>query len=378
MRSALTAVAFALVLGLFGIAFLQGGATEPPPAAPPTDASDTTSPTTAPETSDDLLVRAQAVFRPLPTEPPVLEGNPYSPEKELLGRMLWFDPRLSSSWFISCNSCHNLGTAGVDLQPRSIGHAWQRGGRNSPTVLNAVFNLAQFWDGRAEDLAAQATGPIQDALEMNNTPERVINTLMSMPRYVELFEAAFPDAEEAVTFENMALAIEVFESTLLTPGARFDRFLEGDTAALSDLERQGLELFMNRGCSGCHMGVNVGGTNYYPFGVIERPDAEILPPDDVGRFRITNVEADRYAFKSPTLRNIELTPPYFHSGVVWELADAVRIMGSAQLGQELTDEEVAAITAFLRTLTGEQPVVEQPVLPPITSLTPKPVPTGRP
>ena len=374
MRTILTALACAIILGIAGTAFLQPTA-DPP--TPPTE-EEQRGAETAPAADDPLLLRAQAMFQPIPTEIPVLEGNPFSVEKEVLGRALWFDPRLSSSWFISCNSCHNLGTAGVDLQPRSIGHAWQRGGRNSPTVLNSVFNLAQFWDGRAEDLAAQAMGPIQDALEMNNTPERVINTISSMPDYVAMFEAAFPDDPDPVTFENIALAIEVFESTLLTPDAPFDHFLRGDLAALDDLERRGLDLFMSRGCAGCHLGVNLGGTAYYPFGVVERPDAEILPPGDVGRFAVTNAEADRYSFKSPTLRNVALTPPYFHSGVVWELEDAVRIMGSAQLGQELNDDEVGAITAFLRTLTGTQPVVEIPELPAITSLTPKPVPGPRP
>lgn len=368
MRSALAALAFTVLLSLSGTAFLQ--ATAEPPA---TDARVGTTATT-----EDLMQRARALFEPIPTEPPLLPGNPFTVEKEELGRALWFDPRLSSSWFISCNSCHNLGTAGVDLQPRSIGHAWQRGGRNSPTVLNSVFNLAQFWDGRAEDLAAQAMGPIQDALEMNNTPERVINTLASMPAYVEMFDAAFPDEVEPLTFENIALAIEVFESTLLTPDAPFDDFLRGDADALNSYELTGLDLFMSRGCAGCHLGVNVGGTAYYSFGVVERPNAEILPPDDVGRFSVTQLESDRYAFKSPTLRNVALTPPYFHSGVVWELEDAVKIMGSAQLGQELTDDEVAAITAFLHTLTGKQPQVEQPVLPAITRLTPKPIPGARP
>ncbi len=377
MRSALLVIASALVLGLAGIGYLQGTAEPPAPPTTPDDPS-RSGEAQQEETEDVLLTRAQAMFEPIPTEIPLLENNPFTAEKEALGRALWFDPRLSSSWFISCNSCHTLGTAGVDLQPRSLGHAWQRGGRNSPTVLNAVFNLAQFWDGRAQDLAAQAVGPIQDALEMNNTPERVLNTLSSMPGYVQMFGAAFPGSQDPVTFENIALAIEVFESTLLTPDAPFDRFLRGDTTALSERERTGLDLFISRGCAACHQGVNVGGTAYYPFGVVERPDAEILPPGDVGRFAITNVEADRYAFKSPTLRNVAITPPYFHSGVVWELEDAVRIMGSAQLGQELTDDEVAAITAFLHTLTGRQPVVELPELPPITELTPKPVPSGRP
>lgn len=327
--------------------------------------------------TDSLLVTAQSLFEPIPQETPILEGNEYSDEKELLGRSLFFDPRLSGSWFISCNSCHNVGTGGVDLQPRSIGHAWQRGGRNSPTVLNAVFNIAQFWDGRAEDLAAQAMGPIQDALEMNNTPERVIATLASMPGYVEMFEAAFPDEDSPVTFENIALAIEVFESTLITPNSRFDQYLEGDRDALTEEEKEGLNLFIRRGCAACHQGINVGGQGYFPFGVVEQPDAMVLPHGDVGRFGVTNVESDRYSFKSPTLRNIALTAPYFHSGVVWDLEEAVRIMGSAQLGTQLTEDEVASITLFLHTLTGEQPLVTIPEMPAITPATPRPEPMSR-
>lgn len=361
MNPSRTAVTLILFLGLVavGVVLAQSEA----PEAEPDDA---------------LMERARSTFEPIPVGPPDLEGNPHSAEKEELGKQLFFDPRLSRSWAISCNSCHNMGMAGVDLQPLSLGHGWQRGGRNSPTVLNSVFNIAQFWDGRAPDLAEQAMGPIQDALEMNSTPERVIRTLSSMPGYVEAFAEAFPDDEEPVDFENVALAIEVFESTLLTPNAPFDEFLRGDAQALSDQERSGLDLFMSRGCAGCHGGINLGGHGYYPFGVVERPEEEILPREDVGRFAITDVEADRYAFKSPTLRNVELTPPYFHSGVVWELEEAVRIMGSAQLGAELADEEVADITAFLRTLTGDQPQVTQPVLPQITDRTPQPEPMMRP
>lgn len=326
----------------------------------------------APAVEDSLMRTAQVLFNPIPHDIPDLSNNPYSDEKELLGRSLFFDPRLSSSWVVSCNSCHNVGTAGVDLQPQSVGHGWQRGGRNSPTIFNAVFNIAQFWDGRADDLAMQAMGPIQDALEMNNTPERVIQTVGSMPGYVEMFHAAFPDEEDPVTFENIALAIEVFETTLLTPDSAFDRFLEGDSDALDAQERAGLELFISRGCVACHMGTNLGGHGYYPFGVAELPDADILPRDDVGRYSVTQVEEDMYVFKSPTLRNIALTPPYFHSGIIWDLADAVRIMGAAQLGANLTDEEVGSITAFLHTLTGTQPSVAIPVLPSITDSTPRP------
>lgn len=215
-------------------------------------------------------------------------------------------------------------------------------------------------------------GPVQAAVEMNNTPERAVATLQSIPEYVERFSTVFAGDEDPVTFENMAAAIEAFEATLLTPDSRFDQYLKGNGRALGAMEKQGLRLFMDKGCSACHGGVNVGGAGYYPFGVVEKPGADILPPEDKGRFAVTQTASDEYVFKSPTLRNIELTPPYFHSGKVWSLAQAVGIMGSAQLGQTLGEDETQAITAFLNTLTGEQPIVEYPILPPHTKATPKP------
>jgi cytochrome c peroxidase len=261
---------------------------------------------------------------------------------------------------------------GVDLMETSIGHGWQKGPRNAPTVLNAVFNIAQFWDGRAEDLAAQAQGPVQAGVEMNNTPDRAVATLKSMTEYVDRFGRAFPDDPDPVTFDNMALAIEVFEATLLTPNSPLDQMLLGDAEALSEPEKEGLGLFMGKGCTSCHNGVNVGGAGYFPFGLVAAPDADIRPVEDRGRFAVTQTAQDDYVFKSPSLRNITLTPPYFHSGKVWDLTRAVRVMGTAQLGAELTDEEATAIVAFLHTLTGDQPQVEYPVLPPFSTDTPPP------
>jgi cytochrome c peroxidase len=312
------------------------------------------------------------LFDVIPRTPPDLPGNAVTEEKVELGRLLYFEPRLSSSWLISCNTCHNVGLAGVDLLETSVGHGWQRGPRNAPTVFNAVFNVAQFWDGRAQDLMEQAKGPIQASVEMNSDPERVVETLKSIPQYVSWFEAAFPGEADPVTFDNMARAIEAFEATLITPGARFDRFLEGDLDALTPLEQEGLALFVSKGCSACHNGINVGGGSYHPFGVVERPGAAILPPGDRGRYEVTRTATDDYVFRSPSLRNVELTPPYFHSGAVWDLEEAVAVMSAAQLGTELTPEQAAAITAFLRTLTGEQPVIEYPILPPHTERTPLP------
>jgi len=316
---------------------------------------------------------ARALFQPVPDTAPALENNPANPARVELGKMLYFDPRLSASHLISCNTCHNVGLGGVDLQETSVGHGWQKGPRNAPTVLNSVFNIAQFWDGRAKDLAEQAKGPVQASVEMSNSPQQVVATLKSMPEYVVLFAKAFSGEKDPVTFDNMAKAIEVFEATLITPNAPFDRFLKGNEQALDATEKEGLQLFMNKGCGSCHNGVNIGGTSYFPFGVWEVPTAEVRPIGDVGRFQVTNTAADRYVFKSPSLRNIALTPPYFHSGKIWELTDAVTIMGTAQLGIALGPAEAEKITSFLRTLTGDQPQVVHPVLPPNSRTTPRPM-----
>ena len=322
--------------------------------------------------ADDLMKRAQGQFKPIPSTPPVIEGNPATPEKVELGRILYFDPRLSESHLISCQTCHNVGLAGVDLQETSVGHGWQKGPRNAPTVLNAVFNIAQFWDGRAKDLAEQAKGPVQASVEMNSTPELAVKTLKSMPEYKEAFAAAYPEQEDPVTFDNMAKAIEAFEATLITPNAPFDNYLKGDEKALSAQEKTGLKLFMDKGCVSCHNGINVGGQGYYPFGVVKKPGADILPPEDKGRYAVTKTATDEYVFRSPSLRNVDLTPPYFHSGQVWLLEQAVAVMGSAQLGISLSDQETKDIQAYLVTLNGDQPEVLHPVLPERTPETPHP------
>jgi cytochrome c peroxidase len=322
-------------------------------------------------TANELRDNALAMFSPLPSTVPALADNPVTPEKIDLGKALFFDPRMSASGVFSCNSCHNLATGGDDNMPVSIGHGWQKGPRNSPTVLNAVFNEAQFWDGRAADLAAQAKGPVQAGVEMANTPENVLATLNSMPQYQEWFKGAFPDEADPVTFDNFAKAIEAFEATLITP-APFDAFLNGDDNALTDQQKEGLALFMEAGCAACHNGVNVGGLGYYPFGLIEKPGADILPEGDKGRYVVTETAADEYVFRAAPLRNIAVTAPYFHSGVVWDLRTAVAIMAESQLGAELNEAEVDAITAFLESLTGRVPEVVYPILPPETATTPHP------
>ena len=322
---------------------------------------------------DDLMQRARAAFKPVPATAPALKENKGNVDRLQLGKMLFFEPRLSASYLISCNTCHNVGLGGADLQETSTGHGWQKGPRNAPTVLNSVYNIAQFWDGRAPDLAAQAKGPVQASVEMNNKPEQVVATLKSIPGYVKLFGKAFPGEKDPVTFDNMAKAIELFEATLVTPDAPFDKYLKGNDKALSAREKEGLALFMDKGCGACHGGVNMGGAGYFPFGLKEAPLAELLPPEDLGRFKVTNTASDKYVYKAPSLRNIALTPPYFHSGKVWKLKDAVAVMGTAQLGIKLNDDESDKITAFLLTLNGRQPKVVYPILPEGSDSTPKPV-----
>ena len=321
-----------------------------------------------PALADELLDSARDYFQPLPSTVPAQVDNPITDEKIELGKMLYFDPRLSASGVFSCYSCHNLTTGGDDNLPTSIGHGWQSGPRNAPTSLNAVFNVAQFWDGRADDLKAQAKGPIQAGVEMANTPANVEATLSSMPAYVEAFDASFDDG---VSFDNMAKAIEAFEATLITP-APFDAYLNGDEAALSDVQKAGLQLFIDKGCVACHAGINVGGEGYFPFGLIEKPGADVLPEGDKGRFAVTDTADDEYVFRAGPLRNIALTAPYFHSGKVWSLEVAVQIMAESQLGEELTDDETTQIVAFLDSLTGELPPITTPVLPAETASTPRP------
>jgi cytochrome c peroxidase len=320
---------------------------------------------------DTLLKDAQAVFQPIPDKAPVIKNNEATADKVELGKMLYFDPRLSKSGLISCNTCHNVGMGGADFQQTSTGHGWKQGPRNAPTVLNSVFNVAQFWDGRAKDLAEQAKGPVQAGVEMNNTPENVVKTLNSMPEYVTLFKKSFPEQQNPVTFDNMARAIEVFEATLLTPGSKFDVFLKGDANALTQDEKDGLQLFVGNDCSSCHGGINMGGDAYHPLGVVKKPSDTIIAGDK-GRFTITQAKGDEFFFKSPSLRNIELTPPYFHSGVVWDLEEAVSVMNDSQIGADLKEDDIRKIVVFLKTTTGKQPEIRYPILPAPTRATLKP------
>ena len=320
---------------------------------------------------DTLMQDAQAQFQPVPAQAPAIKGNEATPDKIELGKMLYFEPRLSKSALISCNTCHNVGLGGADFQQTSTGHGWKQGPRNSPTVFNSVFNVAQFWDGRAKDLAEQAKGPIQAGVEMNSTPENVVKTLNSMPEYVALFKKAFPGDKDPVSFDNMAKAIGAFERKLATPGP-CDKYLAGDEAAMSDDAKHGLAVFMASGCTGCHSGPLLGGSMYMKTGLT----APYADTTDTGRFGITKAEADKFMFKVPSLRNVAKTAPYFHDGKIADLPAAIREMGKLQLGKTFTDDEVKWIGAFLDALTGEVPaaLTAQPKLPKSGPKTPKPDP----
>ncbi|MGE6380474.1 cytochrome-c peroxidase [Shewanella baltica] len=291
------------------------------------------------------------------------------PEKVELGKMLFFEPRLSKSGYISCNSCHNLATGGVDALPTSVGHNWQQGPINSPTVLNANYMLAQFWDGRASDLQAQAAGPIENPKEMGYSHALATQTIASMPAYRAHFAKVYGD--ENVTIDRLTDAISTFEKTLVTPNSPFDQYLLGKQDAISVDAKAGYQLFKSKGCVSCHNGPAVGGTMYMKMGLI-KPFHTNNPAE--GRIAVTGKEADKFVFKVPTLRNIELTYPYFHDGSVWTLEEAVNTMADIQLGQKLSDKENLEMVAFLVSLTGVQPQITLPILPPSNKNTPRPVP----
>ena len=276
-----------------------------------------------------------------------------------LGKNLFFDPRLSKSGFISCNSCH-------------IGHNWHQGPINAPTVLNSSMNVAQFWDGRAADLKAQAGGPIANPGEMGFTHELAVDVLQSIPAYVAEFKKVF--GSDKVTIDEVTKAIAAFEETLVTPNSRFDKWLKGDKKALNADETAGYKLFKESGCVACHNGPAVGGNSYQKMGVVEPYKTANMAE---GRSAVTGNDADRFNFKVPTLRNVELTYPYFHDGEAATLKDAVNTMGRVQLGKKFTDEENAKIVAFLKTLTGDQPSFKLPILPPSSDSTPRPQPFSK-
>jgi cytochrome c peroxidase len=324
---------------------------------------------TAPDV-EALRRQAEGIFGPLP-ELVGTTANPVTDDKVVLGRMLYYDKRLSKNHDIACNSCHLLSEYGQDGQATSPGHRGQRGARNSPTVYNAALHFAQFWDGRAKDVEEQAKGPVLNPIEMAmSSEEAVLVLLRSIPGYVDLFGKAFPSLVDSITYDSMAQAIGAFERKLMTPG-RFDAFMAGDTSALTPDEVRGLQTFIETGCITCHMGPAVGGTMYQKLGLVKP-----YPTKDPGRFDVTGREQDRGFFKVPSLRNIDRTGPYFHDGSIASLESAVSIMAEYQLGKQLSPEDNASIRTFLAALTGDvdSAYVAEPTLPESGPDTPAPDP----
>jgi cytochrome c peroxidase len=310
-----------------------------------------------------------SMFAPLPDVVPVKAIGPLE-ERIALGRMLYYDPRLSKSQKIACNDCHDLARYGVDGEPTSQGHNGQRGDRNSPTVYNAAAQFVQFWDGRAPNVEEQAKGPVLNPVEMAMASDKqVVAVLKSIPGYVAAFRRAYPDARDPLTYDNMADAIGAFERQLLTP-SRWDKYLTGDDAALAPEEQQGFNAFVSAGCQTCHAGALMGGHLFQRIGLV-RPYPDTSDP---GRYKVTGSESDRMVFKVPSLRNIDKTAPYFHHGRVATLDQAVVEMGDYQLGKPLTEAQVRSIVTFLKTLTGDIPAdyIRKPDLPPSGPKTPGP------
>lgn len=291
------------------------------------------------------------------------KNNKFTKEKIELGKKLYFDPRLSQSGLISCNTCHNLATGGVDGVEAAIGDKWTANPHhlNSPTVYNSVFNKVQFWDGRSPHLEDQAQGPIQASPEMASPKGLVEQRINSIPAYVAEFKKAY-GKDAKINFELATRTIGLFERTLVTP-SRYDDFLHGNSKALSKTEKEGLKLFIDKGCIACHTGIGLGES-------MQSFDANgIYKYKDVGDFK---GDANKMV-KVPTLRNIEETAPYFHNGKIWTLKEAIQTMGKVQLSTEINDSDTAKIEAFLKSLTGKKPVITYPVLPASTATTTRPI-----
>jgi cytochrome c peroxidase len=371
-----------MILGVCAIGVASAACTEkktetaPPPAA--TAVAPVTPPPPPGPDAKALAERAKAIFgTPQPTH--TTEDATVESARVELGRMLYYDKRLSKNQDLSCNSCHDLAGYGVDVREKdgqrtatSEGHKGQFGGRNSPTSYNAFFHVAQFWDGRAKDVEEQAMGPMLNPVEMAMKDAKAVEkVLKSIPDYGPKFKAAFPEEKGAITQANAARAIAAFERKLVTP-APIDAFLAGNTDALTTSQLKGLELFMER-CVACHMGPGFGGAIYQKLGLIKP-----YPTKDEGRFEATKNEADKGFFKVPSLRNIAKTGPYFHDGSLGTLKEAVSIMAEHQTAQgALSDAQMADLLAFLDSLTGELPTafIAEPALPASSKKTPKPDPS---
>ncbi len=295
-----------------------------------------------------------AEIKPLPAIAPIPADNPMTQGKIELGKMLFFEPRLSGSNWISCATCHNPVFAFTDRIALALGHNMSEGPRNTPTILNAAFLKVQFWDGRAKTLEEQALGPIQAEIEMNEKLEAAVRKLKQIPEYVRRFKEVFK-GDEPINAANIAKAIAAFERVMITPNSPLDRYLSGDKQALNESAQKGMVLFKEKGCIDCHDGPALSDSNFHRI--------KVPGSTDLGRYLVTKKDSDKHAFRTPTLRNIELTAPYMNNGSVPGLKLAVKIMGREALGEELTKEEVEQIVSFLKSLTGEAPKFEYPVLP---------------
>jgi cytochrome c peroxidase len=305
---------------------------------------------------NERQVRAEQqrrAFRAVSREPllPLPDVPKLDPARVALGRRLFHDPQLSGDGTVSCSSCHDLANGGDDGRPRPLGAGGKTGLVNAPTVYNAALNFVQFWDGRAATLEEQVNGPLSNPLEMASSWAYALAKLKADASYVTAFQASYPDG---ITQENVRRSIAEFERTLITRGSAFDRFLEGDPNALDAQAREGYETFKSVGCIACHQGSNVGGNMFQRFGVLGDyfKDRGNVVEADYGRFNVTRNEADRFVFRVPSLRNVEHTAPYFHDGSAATLQEAVQVMAKYQLGRKLADQQVAAILAFLKALSG--------------------------
>ena len=378
IRRAGTAVAWGLVAGGTALAGCSNEQTEKAVVAPVADpempAADETP--AADPAIVALAAKAKSMLQPLPASMPNPDDEA-SPARIDLGRMLYYETRLSKNHDISCNSCHQLDNFGVDNEPTSPGHKGARGDRNSPTVYNAALHIAQFWDGRAADVEEQAKGPILNPVEMASLSESDVEALLeSIPGYVEAFAAAFPGAADPVSYDNMARAIGAFERNLTTRD-RLDAFLGGDLEALDEQERRGLDTFFNVGCNSCHNGPALGGQMYRKLGFVFPYFTDPERPGDPGREKVTGDPADRHVFKVPSLRNVAKTGPWFHDGSIASLEEVVRLMGYHQVGLTLEPAQIEDLVAFLGALTGEVDAayIAKPVLPESGPATPKPDPS---
>jgi cytochrome c peroxidase len=293
------------------------------------------------------VASAQALKEPIS---PIPVADDLNADKVALGAQLFHDPRLSHDDSVACATCHSLSTGGVDRLPRSIGIGGQQVGRNAPTVFNSGLNFRQFWDGRAATLEEQIDGPITGPSEMGSNWPEIIQKLNKAPEYEAKFAALYSDGISTRSIKN---AVATFERSLNTPNSPFDRYLRGDTTALTRQEVDGYQAFKSFGCVSCHQGVNVGGNMYQRLGIMESLAPNLSLSSDAGRFSLTGDDADKHAFKVPSLRNVALTAPYFHDGSAGTLESAILVMGRYQLGRQLTATEIQLLATFLKTLTGE-------------------------